>query len=324
LNGSSRLPITPSSNESVTVTLGHQEDNSEIVVSSQNLVPQNSTETFSIINTKKPEKNKIVLVQKNRTLKRGEFERLATLKRGEFERIVSSENINNTGEAVTKNNTSIVEKTSTPSSTNKLESTVTPQLAYRIDQWVKGNISDSKMVKAMAREEAYSSDSSFLRALDNIDSHYDINSIDITMNSDALHKLNRVTGKRSGLAAVQYCIEHGIYCGGGGNSSPPHDDQVIADMSNAEQNHLFIATLHDIYEEDKDTAIKLANERHTEHKTLDLYDEIPDIIGAVTNHRSQGHVVAMATTIDDNTLIATESSNIQDTESVLQPVKKAL
>jgi hypothetical protein len=315
LNGSRRLPITPSSNESVTVTLGHQEDNSEIVVSSQNLVPQNSTETFSIINTKKPEKNKIVLVQKNRTLKRGEFERLATLKRGEFERIVSSENINNTGEAVTKNNTSIVEKTSTPSSTNKLESTVTPQLAYRIDQWVKGNISDSKMVKAMAREEAYSSDSSFLRALDNIDSHYDINSIDITMNSDALHKLNRVTGKRSGLAAVQYCIEHGIYCGGGGNSSPPHDDQVIADMSNAEQNHLFIATLHDIYEEDKDTAIKLANERHTEHKTLDLYDEIPDIIGAVTNHRSQGHVVAMATTIDDNTLIATESSNIQDTES---------
>ena len=57
LNGSRRLPITPSSNESVTVTLGPQKDNSEIVVSSQGLVTQNSTETFSILNTKKPEKN---------------------------------------------------------------------------------------------------------------------------------------------------------------------------------------------------------------------------------------------------------------------------
>ena len=96
---------------------------------------------------------------------------------------------------------------------------------------------------------------------------------------------------------------------------PPHDDHAIAGMSNTEQKHLFIATLQDIYEEDKDAAVRLVNDRHTEHKTLDLYDEIPDIIGAVTNHRSQGHVVSMATTIDDNTLITTESSNIQDTES---------
>ncbi len=42
------------------------------------------------------------------------------------------------------------------------------------------------------------------------------------MNTDALHKLNNVTGKRSGLAAVQYCIEHGIYCGGnGGDDGAP-------------------------------------------------------------------------------------------------------
>lgn len=310
LNGSRSFPTTPSADGSVIVTVGHQAGNSRIVVSSQDLAPQNSAETFSILNTKKPEKSKIVRVQKNRTLKRGEFERLATLKKGEFERLVSSENTNNTPPIET-------EKTSTSSSTGKLESTVSPQLAYRIDQWVQGNISDSKMLKAIAREKAYSSDSSFLKALDNIDSHDDIGSIDVTMNTDALHKLNNVTGKRSGLAAVEYCIEHGIYCGGGGggDGSPPHDDQIVAGMSNAEQKHLFIATLHDIYEEDKDAAVKLVNDRHTEHKTLDLYDEIPDIIGAVTNHRSQGHVVSMATTIDDNTLITTESSNIQDTES---------
>ena len=82
------------------------------------------------------------------------------------------------------------------------------------------------MLKAMTREETYSSDSSFLKALDNIDSHDDIGSIDVTMNTDALNKLNNVTGKRSGLAAVQYCIEHGIYCGGNGgdegNPPPPH------------------------------------------------------------------------------------------------------
>jgi len=322
LNGSRSLPTTLSADRSVLVTVGHQADSSRIIVSSQDLVPQNSAETFSILNTKKPEKSKIVRVQKNRTLKRGEFERLATLKKGEFERLVSSENTNNTGEVAAKNNTPPIEteKTSTTSSTGKLESTVSPQLAYRIDQWVQGNISDSKMLKAMAREKAYSSDSSFLKALDNIDSHDDIGSIDVTMNTDALHKLNNVTGKRSGLAAVQYCIEHGIYCGGNGGDEgspppPPHDDHAIAGMSNTEQKHLFIATLHDIYEEDKDAAVRLVNDRHTEHKTLDLYDEIPDIIGAVTNHRSQGHVVSMATTIDDNTLITTESSNLQDTES---------
>ena len=309
LNGSRSFPATLSADRSVLVTVGHQADNSRIVGSSQDLVPQNSAETFSILNTQKPEKSKIVRVQKNRTLKRGEYERLATLKKGEFERLVSSENTNNTPPIIA------TEKTSTSSSTGKLESTVSPQLAYRIDQWVQGNISDSKMLKAMAREKAYSSDSSFLKALDNIDSHDDIGSIDVTMNTDALHKLNNVTGKRSGLAAVEYCIEHGIYCGGGGDGSPPHDDQTVAGMSNAEQKHLFIATLHDIYEEDKDAAVKLVNDRHTEHKTLDLYDEIPDIIGAVTNHRSQGHVVSMATTIDDNTLITTESSTIQDTES---------
>jgi len=302
LNGSRSLPATLTADRSVLVTVGHQADNSRIIVASQDLVPQNSAETFSILNTKTPEKSKIVRVQKNRTLKRGEFERL-----------VSSENTNNTPPIET-------EKTSTTSSTGKLESTVSPQLAYRIDQWVQGNISDSKMLKAMAREKAYSSDSSFLKALDNIDSHDDIGSIDVTMNTDALHKLNNVTGKRSGLAAVQYCIEHGIYCGGNGGDEgspppPPHDDHAIAGMSNTEQKHLFIATLHDIYEEDKDAAVRLVNERHTEHKTLDLYDEIPDIIGAVTNHRSQGHVVSMATTIDDNTLITTESSNLQDTES---------
>ena len=302
LNGSRSLPATLTADRSVLVTVGHQADNSRIIVASQDLVPQNSAETFSILNTKTPEKSKIVRVQKNRTLKRGEFERL-----------VSSENTNNTPPIET-------EKTSTTSSTGKLESTVSPQLAYRIDQWVQGNISDSKMLKAMAREKAYSSDSSFLKALDNIDSHDDIGSIDVTMNTDALHKLNNVTGKRSGLAAVQYCIEHGIYCGGNGGDEgspppPPHDDHAIAGMSNTEQKHLFIATLHDIYEEDKDAAVRLVNDRHTEHKTLDLYDEIPDIIGAVTNHRSQGHVVSMATTIDDNTLITTESSNLQDTES---------
>ncbi len=293
LNGSRSFPATPSADGSVIVTVGHQAGNGRIVGSSQDLVPQNSAETFSILNTQKPEKSKIVRVQKNRTLKRGEFERLATLKKGEFERLVSSENTNNTPPIET-------EKTSTSSSTGKLESTVSPQLAYRIDQWVQGNISDSKMLKAMAREEAYSSDSSFLRALDNIDSHYDIGSIDVTMNTDALHKLNNVTGKRSGLAAVEYCIEHGIYCGGNGGDDgspppppPPHDDHAIAGMSNTEQKHLFIATLHDIYEEDKDAAVRLVNDRHTEHKTLDLYDEIPDIIGAVTNHRSQGHVVSV-------------------------------
>ena len=323
LNGSRSFPATPSADGSVIVTVGHQAGNSRIVGSSQDLVPQSSAETFSILNTKKPEKSKIVRVQKNRTLKRGEFERLATLKKGEFERLAALENTNNTGEVAANNNTPPIiatEKTSTTSSTGKLESTVSPQLAYRIDQWVQGNISDSKMLKAMTREKAYSSDSSFLKALDNIDSHDDIGSIDVTMNTDALHKLNNVTGKRSGLAAVEYCIEHGIYCGGNGGDDgspppPPHDDHAIAGMSNTEQKHLFIATLHDIYEEDKDAAVRLVNERHTEHKTLDLYDEIPDIIGAVTNHRSQGHVVSMATTIDDNTLITTESSNLQDTES---------
>ncbi len=316
LNGSRRLPVTPSTDGSVIVTVGPQADNSRMVVSSQDLAQQSSVETFAILNTKKPEKSKTVRVQKNRTLKRGEFEKLATLKRGEFERIASSVNTNNTEGATTENSISTAERTNAASSTGKLESTVSPQLAYRIDQWVQGNISDSKIIKAMEREKAYSSDSSFLRALDNIDSHYDIGSIDVTMNTDALHKLNNVTGKRSGLAAVQYCIEHGIYCGGGGDGSPPHDDNLIAGMSKAEQKHLFIATLHDIYEEDKDAAVRLVNDRHTEHKTLDLYDEIPDIIGAVTNHRSQGHVVTMATTIDDNTLTTTEGGgNIQDTES---------
>ena len=145
LNGSRSLPATLTADRSVLVTVGHQADNSRIIVASQDLVPQNSAETFSILNTKKPEKSKIVRVQKNRTLKRGEFERLATLKRGEFERLVSSENTNNTGEVAAKNNTPPIvatEKTSTTSSTGKLESTVSPQLAYRIDQWVQGNISD--------------------------------------------------------------------------------------------------------------------------------------------------------------------------------------
>ena len=302
LNGSRSFPTTPSADGSVIVTVGHQAGNGRIVGSSQDLVPQNSAETFSILNTKKPEKSKIVRVQKNRTLKRGEFERLATLKKGEFERLAALENTNNTREVVATQNSipTAAPTTSATSSTGKLERTVSPQLAYRIDQWVQGNISDSKILKAMAREEAYSSDSSFLRTLDNIDSHYDIGSIDVTMNTDALHKLNNVTGKRSGLAAVEYCIEHGIYCGGNGGDDgspppPPHDDHAIAGMSNTEQKHLFIATLHDIYEETKDAAVRLVNDRHTEHKTLDLYDEIPDIIGAVTNHRSQGHVVSMAT-----------------------------
>ena len=70
LNGSRSLPTTLSADRSVLVTVGHQADNSRIVGSSQDLVPQNSAETFSILNTKKPEKSKIVRVQKNRTLKR--------------------------------------------------------------------------------------------------------------------------------------------------------------------------------------------------------------------------------------------------------------